>query len=616
MPGSTALTSTVRRRTHRRGDKHLVWMLVWASLAQGACDALDSDRRPYTPFPVASGEPEKLSPAPPPPASLLPATPAPSLEVLTAPARASEWRIDERLLTAPEGLNFRLALVGGVRGGKDHDVLAWAVGTPDRPVVGELWLYPEQGEPRLVLAAPGFLPTGPGCSHGARLTHAGPSTVMLDIKATCSGPLLQRAPERSVSVLAPFRAAPLVLGFRLAAPARDERLDVDVNATDRDGDGRDDVDMALRFATGEAPEVGAHFIWLARAAGLSRDMSEPRASFASIAQPDSSAAGQRDARLSIAERASSARRLYASLCAESATPRIFLEDGAALDCGDLSGAFETLTSAEIDAAVARGQLGEAFAALERYTWFPTGTAKALEQFTKKQLAKLNARVTHRKVIKIVPLEARPRSVEPTPHFSPLSFHADGSLLVQTAEGVVRAAPDGRFEYDASDEIDRWPTTVASPSGEQLVGAAFPCERSDVVWLRVAADGSPLEPISTALVAPRPGSCGVGVPFAAPGVSPVAWIDAEPSAFIGASRLGPPSPHPPSGSATSPNGRFSIVVTRWGLLVASEAKTTLWALDYPSLATQLSDCVVSNNAESAACLLQGRATVILPDPKSG
>ena len=172
----------------------------------------------------------------------------------------------------------------------------------------------------------------------------------------------------------------------------------------------------------------------------------------------------------------------------------------------------------------------------------------------------------------------------------------------TSDGLVRAAPDGRFEYEASDEIDAWPTVVASPSGEQLAGVAFPCERSDVLWLRTAADGSPLEPLPTRLVAPRPGSCG-STPFIAPDVSPATW-------------LGPPATHPPLGSAVSPNGRYGIISTRWGLLVTSEAKTALWFFDDVSLPARSSDCVVSDNAEAAACLLGGRAYVVLPDPKSG
>jgi hypothetical protein len=71
-----------------------------------------------------------------------------------------------------------------------------------------------------------------------------------------------------------------------------------------------------------------------------------------------------------------------------------------------------------------------------------------------------------------------------------------------------------------------------------------------------------------------------------------------------------------GSALSPNGRFSIVVTRWGLLVQSDGKTALWTFEDPALPGQLSECVVSNNAQAAACMLTGRAHVIMPDPKSG
>jgi hypothetical protein len=362
--------------------------------------------------------------------------------------------------------------------------------------------------------------------------------------------------------------------------------------------------------------VRARFVWLQRAAGLSRDMAEPRASFVELANLEGVRASNQKASLEVPEHAASARRLYSSLCAESGTARIFLDDGAALDCGDLSVPFEALTAAEIDAALSRGQVGAGFAALERHAWFPSGRRASAEKFGKLQLGKLLERVTRRRVIKMVPLKARPRAMDTAPHFSPLSFHADGSLLLLTAEGLVRSAPDGRYEYEASDEVDGWPTLVTSGSGEQLAGVAFPCDRSDVVWLRAAADGTPLEPLATALVAPRPGSCGAE-PFSAPSVSPIGWFDALPSGFVGSSRLGGEAPaHPPMGSAISPNGRFSIVVTRWGLLVQSDGKAALWTFEDPALPSQLSECVVSNNAQAAACVLTGRAHVIMPDPKSG
>lgn len=588
--------------------------VVGALLGLG-CESLDRDRRPYTPFPVATGAGAQASQAALPPPAPAPPPPALPLELQIAPSRALSWRVAERELTAPNGLLFRLALVGGIQGGAERDVLAWAVGTPEHPTIGELWFYPENGDPRLIMAAPGFLPTGPGCSHGARLTHAGASTVALDIEATCSGPLLPRAPERSVTLLAPLRSPSLIVGFRVAAAARDERLEMEVSAVDRDGDGRDDVDMSLRFGTTETADVRARFVWLQRAAGLSRDMAEPRASFVALTEASEERADPAPTAVDITANAATARRMFASLCAESATPRIFLDDGAALECGDLSGPFEALTNAEIDAALSGARVGEGFAALERHAWYVGGNGASLEAFSKRQLAKLEKKAVRRRVIKLVPLKAQARAVEPAPHYSPLGFHTDGSLLILTNDGVVRAAPDGRFEYDASEEVDGWPTVVASATGEQLVGVAFPCDRSEVVWLRTAADGSPLEPLPTRLVAPRPGSCGSS-PFISPSINPAAWSGAEPSGYVGATWLGATTKQPPLGSAVSPNGRYGIVATRWGLLVGSEDRTALWVFDDPALSARLSDCVVSNNAQAAACLLGGRATVILPDPKSG
>ncbi len=582
-----------------------------------ACDAFDSDRQPYTPFPVASGTASvQKSPEAPVSAPIPEPAAAAEREVQSAPARAREWRVGERLITAPDGLVFRLALAGGLVGGSERDILAWLVGTPEKPVIGELWSYPEAGPPRLVAAAPGFLPTGPTCAHGARLRQTGPSSVTLDIKATCTGALLPRAPERSVSVLAPLRAQPLVIGFQVAAPAAGERLEIDVASLDRDADGRDDIELSVRAGALSGSDVRARFVWLERAAGLSRDMAEPRASFAELAELETVRANNHKSSLEVPEHVSSVRRLYASSCAESGAPRVFMDSGAGIECGDVSAAFETLTAAEVSASLEQGRVGDGFAALERHAWFPTGEALKAARFEKRQLSQLMQRVAPRRVIKLVPLKARPRALDATPHFSPLSFHADGSLLLLTAEGVVRAAPDGRFEYEASDEVDPWPTLVVSPAGQRLVGITFPCDRSEVSWLQTAADGTPLPPLLTELVAPRPGNCSSGASFTLPKVSPTAWSDATVSAFVGAGLLGAPPTQPPMGSAFSPNARFSVVATNWGLFVGGNDKPALWIFDDAALPARLTDCVVSNNAQAAACLLGGRAYVILPDPKSG
>lgn len=603
------------------GTVPLETLLLGALLLGAAgCDLFGSDRKPYTPFPTASGSASAASATPPPTTDAEKVVERPATGIsrgaLVAPVDARQWSIAERKLDAPEGLSFRLGLVGGLAGGQDGDVLAWLVGSPERPVIGELWLYPEQGPARLVSTAPSFLPTGPTCTHDARLDQTGPNSVSLEIWATCTAPLLPRTAERSVSVLAPLRDSPQIVGFRLAAPVPGETLRVEIVSRDRDSDGRDDVELGVVFAAPGASEQRASFVWLDRPAGLSRDSVEPLASFTRMAALETARASSQKSSLGVAEDVANIRRLYSSLCAESGVARISLDSGAELSCGELGGVFQALTLANISAELNLGRADHALAALEQHSWFPSGNPIETQHFIDAQLSQLLPRLVRRRVIKVVPLEAHPRAVEGGPHFSPLSFHADGSLLLLTSDGVVRAAPDGRYEYDASKEVDPWVTTVLSNTGEQLTGIAFPCERSEVAWLRSAPGGAALPPLPTALVAPRPGACRGGAGFTPPRVAPIAWTNDGISGFIGTYLLGPLPAHPPLGSALSPNGRFAAVASGWGLLVSGGDKAALWVFDDPALPTQLRDCVVSNNAQAAACLLVGRAFVLLPDPKSG
>jgi len=439
-------TAACRKAIEGLSSIALLWVL-------GGCDAFDSDRKPYTPFPAASGS----TTAAPPSAVATPRVDAgPARELasvsrgaLFAPAEARDWRIADRKLTAPDGLVFRLGLVGGLAGGKDGDVLAWLTGTLEKPVIGELWLFPEQGAPRLVSGAPSFLPTGPTCSHDTHLDQTGPNSVSLDIRASCATPLLPRTPDRSVAVLAPLRDNPKIVGFRLAAPAPGETSHLEIVSRDRDGDGRDDVEMTLVFAGPRTAEVRASFVWLDRPAGLSRDAIEPLASFLRLASLETVRAGSTKlgnagtgSPAAVAEGVATARRLYSTLCAESGVARISLDNGAELGCGDLAAAFQALTQARINAELAGGHPERALAALEQHAWFPSGAKAEADRFLKAQLALVTSKIIKRRVIKLVPLKSQPRRLEPGPHLSPLSFHADGSLLLLSPEGLVRAAPDG------------------------------------------------------------------------------------------------------------------------------------------------------------------------------
>lgn len=593
------------------------------------CDVFDSERKPYTPFGTVSsaGGPTQAAASA---KSVVDAgtarEPASSSRgAVLAPLDAREWQLAERKLAAPEGLTFRLGLVGGLAGGKDGDVLAWLAGTAEKPVIGELWLFPEEGKPRLLSTAPSFLPTGPTCTHETRLDQTGPNSVALDIRASCAAPLLPRTPERSLSVFAPSRPNAKLAGFRLAAPAPGETLRLEVISRDRDSDGRDDVEMVLVFAAPPAPELRASFVWLDRPAGLSRDAFEPLASFVRLASLETARASSArnapagaaaDISRTVVANVANARRLYSTLCAESGVARVALDSGSELSCGDLRAPFEALTLASVNAELNAGHPERALAALEQHAWFPAGAKADGDRFLEAQRTQVLGKLVKRRVIKLVPLAAQPRAGEAGPHLSPLSFHADGSLLVLTPSGVVRAAPDGRFEYDASAEIDAWSMAVISRSGEQLRGVAFPCDRSEVSWLATAPGGSVLPPIPTELVAPRPGVCRGGSGFEAPRVAPAAWTDAGISGYLGTIWVGSRPPHPSLGSPLSPNGRYSMVATRNGLLVSSNEKATLWVFDDPAVPAQLKDCVVSNNAQAAACVMAGRAYVVLPDPKTG
>lgn len=600
-------------RSRRAPVSALAWLLAVSAL--GGCDTFDSERRPYTPFATATGAPSSPTPAAeptPPPAPV----PAPrDNDTITAPARAKQWQLAGRSLQAPEGLIFRMALVGGPTPEQQEDVLAWLIGTADHPVIGELWLFPRRGEPRLVSRAPSFLPTGPGCTHAARLRWTGRDAVTLDIQATCSAPLLPRAPQRSVSVLSPWRSQPLVAGFQLAGPAPGERLDVELATEDRDRDGREDIELSFAVAAPSGDQARARVVWLDRTAGLSRDTTEPSASFRELARLESARASNHKSSSEVADRVASIRRLYSSLCAESGSARIFMADGGEISCGSLVEPFQSLTAALIQAELSLGRPERAFAALEQHRWYAPAGASEVERFTARQLSLLTPRIARRRVIKLVPLKAQPRLTSDAPHLSPLSFHADGSLLLLTPEGLVRAAPDGRFEYDASDEIDTWATELTSPTGERLTGLAFPCDRSEVSWLLRGPDGSMLPPVPTTLIAPRPGQCRAAGAFRAPPARPAAWGPQGITAFVGAALLGPPPSSPPLGSAFSPNGRHGMTSTPWGLLVTGSEKPALWVFEDAALGAQLTDCVVSNNAQAAACLLNNKAHVILPDPKS-
>ncbi|HVW24352.1 MAG TPA: hypothetical protein VHC69_03235 [Polyangiaceae bacterium] len=587
-----------------------------------ACGCRCTEDRPYTPFHIDPPKPTAPSSAaasaPVPTASGSAAPEVHQAEV--APQDVSEWTVDGVALgVAPERLIER-ALAADFDGDGQKEAVAWTRARSDPPDVessGELMLVgPKAPLPGRVLAKlPSYMPTGPGCHHTVSLSQTGPETVTLDVRARCEAALVPRSPTRGVVVLSPSGDRATVLELRVADPAPSEALSIAVDSTDRDGDGRDDVRVSVTLGPEgpDAVDATADLVWLDRTAGPSRDSSEPAHSLAALASMAAVHTSGKSTSRQVPARVASARRLYATLCAESGTPRIFDADGAPLICSGVATALATLFSAEVHALIARRDAAGATAALARDGWYQG----ALPAKQRASLEKDLGAVWPKRSATERPLDVAPRAKSGLPRFSPLSFDADGTLLVQTQDGLRRVHPDdGRVE-DATDGVDAWPLAVGTGNAPRWTGIAFPCERSEVLLLESDPTGTPLPSKPTRLIAPRPGPCRHSGPLPTPSLTPLEWTDTRQVGLIGGalfganelSELGPPAQ---KGTPRSADGKALVAPTPFGVVVAA-AKTEIWSAQEPAA---LSDCVVANGAQRVACVRAEHAVVITPDGPAG
>lgn len=563
------------------------------------CHACKEDK-PYTPFGVTSAVPAVPSVEPTPSAS-------PKVErgsfraAVVAPPGSRKLRMGALTLDAPPRYVFDRAVVLGE--GESQLAVAWVTAEPDAHDVpaGQLVGFAPNGERKLVMTLPSFVPVAPGCRHATRLVQSGPASVLLDTVASCPTPLLARVPVQAVSVVSPASSRPEVLTLRVAAPAAGEALAVEADSSDRDGDGREDVRLTFTLTAPSGAKASATLAYLDRAAGVSRDAAEPRTSLLSGARSILSKAGP-----NASSDVDAARRLLASLCAEGATPRIFDAEGGALRCDDLGAVVDTLARAEVlSRLAAKDHLGAA-AVLTRGDWYFKKLSADAEKAITKELAKrlLGVRPT------AVVLGARPRAVK-GPHWSPLWFEADGALLIQTDAGLVRASRDGGAEApvaaDAEATTQAWPLDVVDAGGGRLTGSLCACDSSEVQLGVSNADGSPRSGLITSIMSPRPGGCKGR--FVCPDPTPISASASGFAVLLAGSLSGSqeraemlPSP----GSARSPDGKWLVAPTPIGLLVSGPAQE-LWKL--PDLAQSARDCVVASDRAAVACVADGKVVLL-------
>jgi hypothetical protein len=573
--------------------------LLLVTLGVSACEGCQKDK-PYNPFGVTSALPDPVDSAPP-VASVKP-EPSKYRPAVVAPAGSRRLKMGELVLDAPPGYLFDRALVLGE--GETQHAIAWVKaepGTRDVPS-GALVTFVATGERKQVSALPAFVPSAPGCTHATRLVQSGPASVLVDTVATCSTPLVARLPIEAVSVISPTSPRPEVLALRLAAAAPNETLSVDADSNDRDGDGREDVRVMLTLTGPEGAKASASFVLLDRAAGVSRDAAEPRASLLTAAKAILSKAGP-----SAVAEIDAMRRLMSSMCAEGGTPRVFDAEGSPLRCGDLGAVVDALARAEVLARLAAKDALGAVSVLGRSDWYFKKLSTDAEKSISKELGKRLLAVTPTASA----LGARPKTTK-GPHFSPLWFEPEGSLLVVTDAGVTRVSRDGGSEtaLDADAGTAAWPLDVVDSSGRRLSGSLCSCDSSELMLAMTDAAGGIQPGLPTRLLAPRPGGCKGR--FTCPDPVPISAGADGFSVLVAGMLVEPKKPGPalPSpGSARSPDGKWLVAATPLGLVVTGQAQE-LWKLPEAPVDARLAhDCVVASDRAAVACVADGKAVLL-------
>jgi hypothetical protein len=183
-------------------------------------------------------------------------------------------------IAPPEGETFVLVFAADVDGDGIRDGVAWVA---SHDALGGRLLYYKgaaagaaPAAPKQLAALPGGLIGLAGCAAEAALEQIGPQTVAVSVHAACNPQPPGATKVRWVAVAAPARDPALREEITLADPPAGAKLSLELDASDVDGDRRDD--LVARIAVEGAPQpfeagprVTADLRWLDRPTGVSRD---------------------------------------------------------------------------------------------------------------------------------------------------------------------------------------------------------------------------------------------------------------------------------------------------------------------------------------------------------
>ncbi|HEY3593454.1 MAG TPA: hypothetical protein VGL13_06255, partial [Polyangiaceae bacterium] len=462
------------------------------------------------------------------------------------------FRLDGVAVVPPAGETLALAFAADLDGDGTRDAVAWS--TAGDPLAGHLLFYKgtaagkSPAAPTELAALAAAAIGAQGCAGDPALEQIGPHTAAVSLHANCPPPPAPQLPPtrtaRWVAVASPLTSPPLRLEFQLHDPPAGERLGHELDASDTDSDGRDDL-MARVSIEGAPPpfEIGprqsADLRWLDRPTGLSRDPEEPEASLRHAASALLARASKKSDAAMVPASVRQLTRLYSWLCSDGGAPTVNASSGG-IRCGP-SRALEDAGAAEVRAALALGDVQRAVSAYEQLGWRPAASTPKLRADLEKAILKVAPiRVPSSvRVFRTVPdLDS-----SGAPAWGPLTFAPTGLLLVRTTGGLSMVDVTSGTEGGAQG-IPSWPGAVVSPDGSfRWLGLFDPC---DGTWLRArfgpssapafavpppgdspAGTRDLLVPVSP----PVPGRCSPGGGAARLSIVPVDWGPAGLEAWV-------------------------------------------------------------------------------------
>jgi hypothetical protein len=449
------------------------------------------------------------------------------------------------------------------------------------------------------------MPSGPTCQHVVQLAQVGPHTLFADAVALCK-PADPKKPSRWLAALSTTSAPAVKLDLRALDIPVGERLVVEADGADRDGDGTDDLSLQIALEGAPTPLAakGSTVVmarYLGRGAGLSREAEEPARSLRLSATWLAAQAAKKTGAEEALNAAGRVRRLYEMICAEGGAPLLTLGDGSAFACDPAT--VEDTRYAEARALLTLGDPVRAFALAARLR-----AARPKSKRVAELDAALEAAAPAKKA------KARPLTAIPVTGAGalPITFDAEGRLAILAEDSVVRVDAAGA-EATASD-VARWSPRAELVGSLRVQGATDGC-RADFLRLIISGDGA--REVALPVLGSAPPACPADGSLSLPlldrnadGLT-VALLGEPVTVSADGDRVTVstwPASSPGPGTIRSPDGKWTALAAGDRVLVRGPGKTEIWK---PTPFFTLGACTVANEGKAVACTLDRGAVLLTP-----